>query len=40
VFFFGSSRLHVPLLPVLAIMAATEVVASIERRALRTVPTG
>jgi len=27
VFFFGSSRLHVPLLPVLAIMAASEVVA-------------
>ena len=40
VFFFGSSRLHVPLLPVLAIMAATEIVASLERRALRPVPTG
>jgi 4-amino-4-deoxy-L-arabinose transferase-like glycosyltransferase len=34
VFFFGSSRLHVPLLPVLAIMAASEIVGLAERRAL------
>jgi hypothetical protein len=27
VFFFGSSRLHVPLLPVLSVMAAAEIVA-------------
>jgi 4-amino-4-deoxy-L-arabinose transferase-like glycosyltransferase len=40
VFFFGSSRLHVPLLPVLAIMAASEIVALVERRALRPAPTG
>jgi hypothetical protein len=31
VFFFGSSRLHVPLLPVLALMAAAEIVAWAER---------
>lgn len=34
VFFFGSSRLHVPLLPILAIIAASEVVAR-----LRSTPT-
>jgi 4-amino-4-deoxy-L-arabinose transferase-like glycosyltransferase len=32
VFFFGSSRLHVPLLPVLSIMAASEIVARAGRR--------
>jgi 4-amino-4-deoxy-L-arabinose transferase-like glycosyltransferase len=31
IFFFGSSRLHVPLLPVLALMAAAEMVAWAER---------
>jgi len=40
IFFFGSSRLHVPLLPVLSIMAASEIVALVGRRALTPAPTG